>query len=108
MPVRHAAAVFLDQLPRADARGGELHAGVLDAAGHRKAAQSLAVAPAIGGEPGGALFHDVADPEQRLDVLLQRWPSEQADLGDVGRTMARQAALALDRLDHRGLFAADI
>ena len=33
---------------------------------------------------------------------------EQPDLRDVGRTQPRLAALALDRFDHRGLFAADV
>ena len=34
--------------------------------------------------------------------------AEQADLRDVRRTMARQTALAFDRLDHRRFFAADV
>ncbi len=55
-----------------------------------------------------ALLDDVAHPVQRLDVLLERRAAEQADLRDVRRAMARQAALAFDRLDHRRLFAADI
>ena len=46
----------------------------------------------------GALLDDVAHPVHRLDVLLERRAAEQADLRDVRRAMARQAALALDRL----------
>ena len=107
-PSRHAAAIFLDQLARGHARGREHHAGLLDAAGDREAAQALALAPAVRGEPGGALLDDVAHPVQRLDILLERRAAEQADLRDVRRAMARQAALALDRFDHRGFFAADI
>ena len=56
----------------------------------------------------GALLDDVADPVQRLDVLLERRAAEQADLRDVRRAVARQPALALDRFDHRGFFAADV
>ncbi len=54
------------------------------------------------------LVDDVADPEQRLDILHERRTAEDADLRDIRRTMPRQAALALDRFDHRGFFAADI
>ena len=35
-------------------------------------------------------------------------PAEEADLRDVRRAQPRHAALALDRLDHRRLFAADV
>ena len=45
---------------------------------------------------------------ERLDVLIEGRTPEQADLGDIGRTVARIAALPFDRLDHRRLFAADI
>src|SRR5262249_37503834 len=104
----HAAAILLDQLARSDAGGSEHHARLVDAAGDREAAEALALAPAMRGEPGGALLHNVAHPVERLDVLLERWATEQAHLRHIGRAMARQAALTLDRLDHRGLFAADI
>src|SRR5262249_47195881 len=43
-----------------------------------------------------------------LDVLLEGWTPEQADLRDVRRAVARQAALALDRFNHRRLLAADV
>ena len=59
-------------------------------------------------EPGRALFEDVAHPVQRLHVVLERGPAEQAHLRDVRRAQARHAALALDRFDHRRFFAADI
>ena len=60
------------------------------------------------GHPGRALFDDVAHPVERLDVLLERRAAEQADLRDIRRAVARQAAFALDRFDHRRLFAADV
>ena len=108
MAVRHAAAEFVDQFAHGDAGGRQLDAGILDPAGHRKAAEALALVAALRGEPGHAFLDDVAHPEQRLDVLLERRAAEQADLRDIGRAMARQAALALDRFDHRRFFAADI
>ena len=45
---------------------------------------------------------------ERLDVLIEGRTPEQADLGDIGRPVARIAALPFDQLDHRQLFAADI
>ena len=88
--------------------GASTTPGLLHAAGDREAAEALALAAALRGEPVRALLDDVADPVQRLDVLLERRAAEQADLRDVRRAMARQAALALDRFDHRGFFAADV
>src|SRR5690606_20944986 len=106
--VFHAAAIFVDQFLHGDAGGRELHARVLHAARDGEAAEALAVAAPVRREPLDALLDHVPDPEHGLDVLLERRAAEEAFLGDVRRTMARQAALAFDRLDHRRLFAADI
>ena len=54
------------------------------------------------------LLDDVAHPMERFHVVLERRPPEEADLRDVRRAQPRLAAFALDRLDHRGLFAADV
>jgi hypothetical protein len=59
-------------------------------------------------EPLRAVFDEVAHPEQRLHVVLERGAAEEADLRDVRRAKARHAALAFDGFDHRGLFAADV
>ena len=88
--------------------GASLTPGFLHPAGDRERAQALAAVAAVRGEPLAALLEDVAHPVQRLEVVLQRRPAEQADLRDVGRAQARHAALAFDRLDHRRLFAADV
>ena len=104
----HAAAVLVDELRQRDAGGREVHARLLDAAAHRERAQPLAAVAALAGEPLRPLLEDVAHPVQRLHVVLERGPAEQADLGHIRRPQARLAALALDRLDHRGLFAADV
>src|ERR1700722_20188721 len=63
---------------------------------------------ALRGKPFGTVFRDVAEPPQRFDIVVERRPSEQADLGDIRRTVARKAALALDAFKHRAFFAADI
>src|SRR6185503_5724865 len=95
MAVLHAAAEFLDQLARGDAGRRYHHARLFHAAGHREAAEALALLAALAGHPGRALLDNVAHPIERLDVLLERRTAEQADLRDVRRAVARQAALAL-------------
>ena len=108
MAVGHAAAIFVDQLAHGDAGGRELHAGVLDAARDREAAQAVALVAAIALPPVGALLDDVAHPVQRLDVVDQRRQAEQADLERIRRLVPRQAALALDAFEQRGFLAADV
>src|SRR5439155_25334118 len=56
----------------------------------------------------GALLDDVAHPVEGLDIVAQRRPAEEPDLSREGRPLPRQPALALDALEHRRLFAADI
>src|SRR5205823_11980124 len=104
----HPAAIFLDQLARSHAGGRQHDARFLDAAGDREAAEALALATAVRGEPLRAPLDDVAHPVERLHVLLERRPAEQADLRHIRGTMSGQPALALDRFDHRGFFAADV
>ena len=104
----HAAAVFVDQLAHGDAGRREMDARMLHAARHRKRAQSLAAMTSLGREPVGAFFDNVAHPVERFHVVLERRPAEQAHLRNIRRTQPRHAALALDRLDHRRFFAADV
>ena len=85
-----------------------MHAGLGDAARHGKRPQSLAPVPALTGEPRSAFLEDLAHPVERFHVVLERRPAEEPDLRDVRRTQPRHSALAFDRLDHRGLFAADV
>src|SRR5205807_9737477 len=105
---QHAAAIFVDQLLRRDTSRRELYAGLSHAARDREAAQPFAPAPPVRCEPCGAFLDDIGHPVERLDVLFEGRPAEQADLCHIGWTMARQPALSLDRFDHRRLFAADI
>ena len=106
--VGHAAAIFVDQFAHGDAGRRELHAGILDAARHRIAAQAVAAVAAMALPPVGALLDDVAHPPQRLDIVDQRRQAEQADLERIRRLVPRQAALALDAFEQRGFLAADI
>ncbi len=106
--ILHPAAVFVDQLLHRDAGGRQVHAGLLHAPRHRERAQALAPVAPVLREPFGAVLEQVAHPVQRLHVVLERGPAEEAHLRDVRGTQPRHAALALDRLDHRRLFAADV
>ena len=47
--------------------------------------------PALVIEPVGTVGEDVADPVQSLDIVDQCRASEDADLGNIGRTVAREA-----------------
>src|SRR3546814_8166074 len=98
----------VDQLTHRDAGRRQLDARLLHPPRHRPGADTRMPRLAEGGEPCGTLLDDVADPPQRLAIVVERRPAEQPDVGDVGRAVARQAALALDRFEHRALLAADI
>src|SRR6516164_11152608 len=108
MAVGHAAAEFVDQFAHGNASRRELDAWILHPARDRKAAEAFALMSALRGKPIDAALDNIAHPKQRLDILLKRRATEQTDLGDVRRAMTRQAALAFDRFDHRGFFAADV
>src|SRR6185369_1459435 len=104
----HAAAELIDQFTQRYAGGRELDARLLHAAAHAVGTQTLAAIAPEAAEPGRAAFDDVAHPVQGFKIVLERWTAEEADLRDIGWSHARFAALALDALDHRGLFAADV
>src|SRR5262249_28089090 len=101
--ILHPAAELVDQLTHRDACRRQLDARNLPPSRHREAAKPLAVVPPLRRHPLGAFFNNIANPEHGLDVLLEGWTPEQADLRDVRRAVARQAALALDRFNHRRL-----
>src|SRR5687768_8810225 len=85
-----------------------MHPWLLHPAGDGERAQAFPAVPALRGEPLRALLDDLAHPVHRLHVVLEGRPAEEADLRHVRRAQARHAALALDRLDHRRLLAADV
>src|SRR5438105_15163148 len=83
VPVRHAAAIFVDQFAHGDTGGGEMDAGMLDAARHRERAQTFAPVASLTSEPIRALFQNVAPPVAWFPVVLERRPAEPPDLRDV-------------------------
>jgi hypothetical protein len=90
-----------------DAGGGQMHAGLVDPARHREAAQALAAAPALAGEPSAPRCH-----EQRIQysvsTLFTSVGRPKSRLCDEGRAMARLARLAFERFDQRRFLAADV
>ena len=106
--VQHAAAIIIDQLLGGDPSRRNLDAGVFHPSRNRVAAETGMAILALVVKPIRPLLNDVTDPKQRLDIVNQRRPIEDTDLGDIGRPMAGIAALALNRLDHSRFLAADI
>src|SRR5215469_13977658 len=104
----HAAAEFVDQLPRGDAGRRELDTRIPHSSRHREGAQTFAPVAALASEPLRPLLDDVAHPEERLDIVAQGRSAEEPDLRRERRTLARQAAFALNAFEHRRFFTADI
>src|ERR1700731_3663715 len=98
MAIRHAAAVLLDQLTRGDPGRRQLDPRITHPSRDREGPQPLAPVAALAGEPLRAFLDDVADPEERLDVVAQGRPPEQSDLGRKRRPLPREAALGSDGL----------
>src|SRR6185437_8340458 len=59
-------------------------------------------------ERRSAAEHDLRNVRQRLDVVDDSRQTEQPSLRGKGRLVARLAAIALDRVEDRRLFAADV
>ena len=102
-----AAADVLD-----DAADGDAHRHLDQPAADRLAGQGedlgpLALGRAVLGEGRRAVAEDPRQVGEGLDVVDQRGVAEQAALGRIGRAEAGDAAAALDRLQERGLLAAD-
>ena len=92
---RDAERHFVDSGPNGATRDAEqLRAGRLFGAG--------------GGERRPAVAHDVEHVDERLDVVDDGRLAEQARLHGERRLVPRLAAEALDRVEERRLFAADV
>ena len=103
----HAAADVVDDLAE---RGAHRHfdqAGVLDLAGQGEDLGAAALFGADPGEPVGPVVDHGRHVGEGLDVVDHGGLAPQAALGGIRRADARLAALALDRVDQRGLLAAD-
>src|SRR5262249_37693744 len=107
LSVLHAAGE-LDQLPPSDPGGGPPPARPLTATGHGPFEQAFGTINAVVGKPLGSPAQNLRHPMKRLYMVVERWPTEQPDLGDITRAVTGIAALAFNRFDHRRLFAANI
>ena len=104
----HAAGVLLQDL----ADGGS-HRKFPKAGAVQAAARAVEFGAAIGcaaqlAEPGCAAVDDVGDIAERLDVVDGGRLAPEPRDGGVGRLGARVGALALERVEHAGLFAAHV
>ena len=107
MALDHAAG-RLDQVARRRAGRQQVDARARHPPGDREAPPPAPAVRPVRGKHLRPLAADPRRPVQRLDVLDQRRPAEEPDLRDVGRPVPRQAALALDQLEHRRFLAADV
>src|SRR6056297_783550 len=107
MPIEHATS-RLDDIEDGGASGQQVNARLSDATGDGIGAQALAAIFLNRIKNLRPFLHDARNPVKRLHIVHERRLTEDADLRDEGRTVARLAALALDALDHRALFTADI
>ena len=99
---------LLQQLGDGDAQGKLVDAGQLAVAGDAEQLVARRFVGAVALEPLGAAGEDADDPGEGLDVVDDRGPAEVAGVDGEGGAVAGLAAMALQRLDHGGLFAADV
>ena len=106
--VLHALAVDGDDFAQRDAHRHFDQAGDVDVAQDGVDLGAGALGRAERPVPVRAPADDRRDVRQRLDVVDERGLAPQAVRRGIRRPRARFAALALDRFDQRGLFAADV
>ena len=95
-------------VPRRDAQLDLVVARAAHVAGHRDDLRAGRLLGAELAEPVGAVLDDVRDVRERLDVVDQRRALVEALVGGERRLQPRVAALALERVEQRGLLAADV
>ena len=100
--------MLVDQFLQVDAHRELIHAGLLHVAGDAIELRSGVLRRSESFEPLRAVLDDQRHAGQRLDVLHDSRSAECADDRRERRLHARLAAVALDRLDESGLFAADV
>ena len=102
------AAGHVDRLGERDAVLGLIHPGMLDVTGQTEQPRPRRAFGAERGVGVGPELEDLEHVEQRLDVVDRRRTSEHAVGHRERRLVARLAALALDRVEQRGLLPADV
>src|SRR5664279_3737050 len=101
----HAARNFVDHLLQVVAHGQLVHAGLFEFAAHAEQAGPTVSGCAQIGEPFAAAQDDVRHAGQRFGIIDHGWAAPQTDNCREGRTNARYAALAFERLHQGRLFA---
>ena len=107
-PARRQPAGHVDHLPQGGAERHLVHTGPLHAAREAEESRSRR---SLGADPGvlrAAETEDLEDVDQRLDVVDEGGLPEDAHLHRERRLVARLAAEAFDRVEDRGLLAADV
>ena len=107
-PPRTPPQCLLDQFAERDRHRLFDVARLVDVAGDAEELGAGIVGRAEAREPGRAAAQDGRRDGDRLDVVDRRRAAIEADIGRERRLHPRHALLALERLEHRGLFAADI
>ena len=96
MPIQHATAIFFNEFFKGDTSGGKLDARLFHMTGDRKGAQSSSSIASMRFEPVSALLKDLSDPINGLDIVDQCWAAKDTILRNIGRSVPRKAAFALD------------
>lgn len=104
----HAAAVLVDELAEGDGHFFLHRAGVVDVAGDAEEFRAGVALAAEGVEPVRPAPDDGGSDGDGLDVRHGAGAAEEADSGREGGLEAGFTGLALEGLDQRGFFAADV
>src|ERR1017187_5944832 len=102
-----AAADLFHHFADGDAHGDFDQAAAIDLAGQREHFRAAAGPGAERGERLGAVPQDPRHASQRLDIVDDGGLAAEAAFHRVGRPQFGHAALAFERLNERGLLAAD-
>src|ERR1035438_5485090 len=105
--VGDAASDLLHDFANGDAHGDFDQAAAIDLSGQCKDLRSPAGWGAAGGEGFGAVADNPRHTGERFDVVDDGRLAAEALFDRVGRPQPRHPALAFERLDQRGLLAAD-
>src|SRR4029077_14782933 len=98
----------IDHATERNAEGDFVHARTDYVAGKTKQTVSCGISGADARVSSTAAADNFRNIDERLDVIYNGRLAEQASLGGERRLVARLAAVALNRIEQRGLFAANV